>query len=116
MIFTIHPEAPARYTVWLGELAESAGFRTFGMIDEPSAVAAGYEIPVSAGLPFLIIDFANTAIDILVVVPEYDSGKIPGSGPGFPEDPRKISAGRGSMPYLPGTCWRASVCIPEIPG
>ncbi len=75
VIFTVPPEAPVRYIEWIEELAESAGFKNFGTIDKPVAIATGYEFPVSTGLPFLIIDVTSNATDVIVVIPQPDPGE-----------------------------------------
>ena len=69
---TLPVEAFEGYENWLSEVAEAAGVPRFRFIDEASAAALGYGVPVQPGDVYLIFDFGGGTLDVSVVRVEED--------------------------------------------
>jgi molecular chaperone DnaK (HSP70) len=65
--FTVPVETSGHFREWLGEVAHRAGLSQFHIIDEASAAALGYGIPVQPALTYLVFDFGGQGLDITVV-------------------------------------------------
>jgi molecular chaperone DnaK (HSP70) len=69
---TVPVEAYEHYEDWLMGVTESAGMTRYRLIDEPTAAALGYGIPIMSGDVFLIFDFGGGSLDVALVVMEGD--------------------------------------------
>lgn len=65
--FTVPVESFEHYENWLGEVAEGAGLPRLRLIDEASAAALGYGVPLQAGDVYLVFDFGGGTLDVSVV-------------------------------------------------
>lgn len=67
---TVPVEAYEHYEDWLLQVAEAAGVRRARLIDEPSAAALGYGVPIQPGDVYLTFDFGGGTLDVAVVFME----------------------------------------------
>jgi molecular chaperone DnaK len=65
--FSLPPDAPAWYAGWLGNCARTAGCESWHMVDECTALMAGYGLSGDGG-PFLAIRFDDTALEVSVIL------------------------------------------------
>ncbi|MDO9325743.1 MAG: Hsp70 family protein, partial [Methanoregula sp.] len=63
---------------WLRAVAMAAGFSAPFMIDEPCAAVAGYNLHLSVGSLYLLIDFHADGLDIFLFTPEEYSEEAGG--------------------------------------
>jgi molecular chaperone DnaK (HSP70) len=69
---TVPVEAYEHYEEWLAEVAESAGFPRFRLIDEPSAAALGYGAHILPGSVYLFFDFGGGTMHAAVILIESE--------------------------------------------
>jgi len=80
LIFTLPPDAPAEYGVFLQRVAREAGATSCSMVSEYEAVLAGYGCTPSPGEPFVIITFSETDPGVIVLVRDGLYGRVTGKG------------------------------------
>jgi molecular chaperone DnaK (HSP70) len=68
--FTVPVESFEHYENWLRQAAEASGVQRFRVIDEPSAAALGYGVPIQPGDVYLIFDFGGGTLDVALVLIE----------------------------------------------
>ena len=78
LVFTLPPDAPAEYSELLQRAARSAGAPSCSMVSEYEAVLAGYGCSPAAGEPVVIITFAETDPEVVVLARDGLSGREPG--------------------------------------
>jgi molecular chaperone DnaK len=76
--FTVPVEAFEHYENWLREVVEAAGIHRFRVIDEPSAAALGYGVPIQPGDVYLIFDFGGGTLDVAIVLIEEVKDEVGG--------------------------------------
>ncbi len=67
---TVPVEAYEHYEDWLAEVARTAGFRRYRLIDEASAAALGYGTHIQPGHVYVVFDFGGGTLDVSVVLIE----------------------------------------------
>jgi molecular chaperone DnaK (HSP70) len=80
LIIALPPDAPAEYGEILQRVARSAGARSCSMVSEYEASLAGYGCSPAAGEPFIIITFAETDLEVVVIARNGPSGRETGEG------------------------------------
>lgn len=73
--FTVPIDTFEKYSKWLTDIANRAGFRNVRLIDEPAAAALNFGVSVKQNDDFLIFDFGAGSLDIAVVRFSLDSPK-----------------------------------------
>jgi molecular chaperone DnaK len=79
LVFTVPPDAPAIYTDFLQRVARTAGAASCSVLNEEWAAAAGYGYTPAPGEPFLVVTFAETGLEVVVLVADERSAG-PGNG------------------------------------
>jgi molecular chaperone DnaK len=69
VVFSVPVNAPDHYIAWLRTVATAAGFIVPFIIDEACAAARGYDLLLTPGSVFLLIDFHNDGLEISLVTP-----------------------------------------------
>lgn len=72
IVFTVPVEASEQYGDWIGTVAEKAGITRFRLIDEASAAALAYQVSLSPGDSFMVIDIGGGTTDVSVVAVDAD--------------------------------------------
>lgn len=67
IVFTVPVDSYDTYRAIVDEVCEKTRIFSYHVIDESTAAALGYEIPVSNDSPYMIIDFGGGTIDVSVV-------------------------------------------------
>lgn len=67
IVFTVPVESFDTYRAIIDEVCENSRVYLYHVLDESTAAALGYEIPLSQDKPYMIIDFGGGTIDISVV-------------------------------------------------
>jgi molecular chaperone DnaK len=80
LVFTLPPDAPPEYGELLQRIARGAGALSFSTVSEYDAVLAGYTCSPAAGEPVLILTFAETDPDVVVLVRDGLPGRETGDG------------------------------------
>jgi molecular chaperone DnaK (HSP70) len=80
LIMALPPDAPADYGEILQRVARSAGARSCSMVSEYEAALAGYGCSPAAGEPFIILTFAETDLEVIVLTRNGPSGRETGEG------------------------------------
>ena len=80
LVVALPPDAPAGYGELLQRAARSAGALSCSTVSEYDAVLAGYGCSPNAGEPFLIITFAETDPEVVVLARDGLSGRVAGDG------------------------------------
>jgi molecular chaperone DnaK len=78
LVFTQPPDAPAEYGELLQRAARSAGAPSCSTVNEYEAVLAGYGCSPAAGEPVVIITFAETDPEVVVLARDALNGRVPG--------------------------------------
>jgi molecular chaperone DnaK (HSP70) len=78
LIFTLPPDAPAKYAEVLQRVARTAGGTSCSTVSEYEAVLAGYGCVPPPGEPFVIITFSETDPGVIVLVRDGPSGRVMG--------------------------------------
>jgi len=68
IVFTVPVDSYDTYRATIDEVCEITRIYSYHVIDESTAAALGYEIPVSKDNPCMIVDFGGGTLDISVVV------------------------------------------------
>jgi molecular chaperone DnaK len=68
--FTIPLEASEKYEEWIGIVAAHAGIARYRLIDEASAAAYGYRVPIGKDTVVMVFDFGGSDMEVSIVVPE----------------------------------------------
>ena len=107
MVFVIPSGAPEWYIRWLGDIAQTAGIRSWNTITEPAAVVAGYELIPEPGQAYLIVNWDETELTVSFALSEEPSDHHP-PGEYLQSVPRVMIRGvKRSMTGLP------RMCLPE---
>lgn len=82
LVFTLPPDVPAEFRELLHGAARSAGVLSCSTVSEYDAALAGYGCTPAAGEPSVIITFAETDADVVVLAPDgfSEMGSVGGSG------------------------------------
>ncbi|MGB8309508.1 MAG: hypothetical protein WCE65_06680 [Methanoregula sp.] len=80
MVFVIPSGAPEWYIRWLGDIAQTAGIRSWNTITEPAAVVAGYELIPEPGQAYLIVNWDETELTVSFALSEEPSDHHPAGG------------------------------------
>jgi molecular chaperone DnaK len=70
VVFTIPLEASERYKEWIGIVAAHAGIARYRLIDEASAAAYGYRVPIVKDTAVMVFDFGGSKMEVSIVVSE----------------------------------------------
>jgi len=70
LVFTLPRDAPAAYPEFLQKAAKRAQAASFSVLSGYRAAAAGYGYSPAAGEPFSVVTFAETGLDVAILVPD----------------------------------------------